>query len=88
MPKEHKRQTVVCRDGALVHTEWTREGKFEFTMAPGETFYKGSCEQHGLIDSSYEGLSVGFALDDHAKDQHGGLLAEVEVVDLTPAKES
>jgi hypothetical protein len=84
MAKEHKRQTVVTRDGTLIHTEWTRKGKFQVTMAVGETFFKAVCEGHGLISSSYEGLTVGFAADDHANEFHGGLVSEVEVVDLVP----
>lgn len=87
MPKEHKRQTTVTRDGTLIFVEWTREGEFEVVMAPGETFYKASCDIHGKIDESYEGLTVGFAADDHAKAHHGGLVAEVEVVDLVKAKD-
>jgi hypothetical protein len=87
--KEHKRQTVSCRDGVLIHTEWTRKGEFYAVMAPGETYYKAICEQHGLIDQSYAGLTVGFASNDHANDHHGGVLAEVEVevVDLITATE-
>lgn len=87
MAKEHKRQTVVTRDGTFIYVEWTRTDKFAITMAPGETFYKASCDAHGKIDESYEGLTVGFAADDHAKAHHGGLVCEVEVVDLVPARE-
>jgi hypothetical protein len=87
MAKEHKRQTVSTRDGTLIHIEWTRTEKFAAVMVPGETFYKATCEEHGKIAESYEGLTVGFDADDHGRDQHGGVLAQVELVDLTPAEE-
>lgn len=78
-------QTIDTSDGTrITFDSWTAE-KDQVGMSPGQSRFTGQCPQHGEIDSSYESLTVMFAVRDHARDHHGGLVENNDLLDLGPS---
>lgn len=78
-------QTIQTNDGTDITIEsWLRE-EDTVIMQPGDTRFTGICPEHGEIKSSYVSMLVGFAVDHHADEHHGGLRSPEDLLEIGPA---
>lgn len=85
MPESTSQKKLRAVDGTeFTFSSWQRDGGSAL-MSPGDSRFTAACPQHGEIDSSYESITVMFAVRDHADAEHGGVVSHGDLLDLGPA---
>lgn len=85
MPSSTSQQTIMTTDGTgIVVTSWLKDAAV-VAMKPGASIFTATCPEHGDIETSYVSMMVGFAIQDHARESHGGLLSAKDLLDIGPS---
>jgi hypothetical protein len=78
-------QILHTNDGTdLVVDSWLKD-EDTITMSPSTSKFTGTCPEHGVLETGYVSMLVGFAIVDHAKEYHGGLVETKDLLDVGPS---
>jgi len=85
MPEVTTQQILHTHDDTqLVVDSWLKD-EDTMIMQPGDTNFTGRCPVHGVIETGYVAMLVGWAVSDHAKQFHGGLMNTADLLDVGPS---
>jgi hypothetical protein len=85
MAEKTTQQIVRAADGTeIVFDEWLKDDT-AVTMSPDGSKFTATCPRHGQIKTAYVSMIVGWAINDHAAEWHGGLENVSDLLNLGPA---
>jgi hypothetical protein len=85
MPEVTHQQILPTNDGTdLVVDSWLKD-EDSITLSPETSSFTGTCPEHGVLETGYVSMLVGWAVNDHANEHHGGLVETKDLLDVGPS---